>query len=149
MFASGTVHTDEQVLDDQLELIYNRSMQTQDVVKRTCQVWWKIETNGETESRKSLLAGHCWRSKDELISDVRQWNPSHGRAGFGRPARNYVQQVCADTFCSQEDRPSAIENRDEWWERVREILASGLTWWWWWYVKQKTALTDAEINVHP
>ena len=24
--------------------------------------------------------GHCWRSKDELISDILLWNPSHGRA---------------------------------------------------------------------
>ena len=26
---------------------------------------------------------HCWRSKDELISDVVQWTPSHGRASVG------------------------------------------------------------------
>ena len=24
--------------------------------------------------------GHCWRSRDELISDVLLWTPSHGRA---------------------------------------------------------------------
>ena len=56
-------------------------------------------------------AGHCWRSRDELISDVLQWTTSHGRAKAGRPARPYVQQLCADTGCSPEDLPEAM---DEW-----------------------------------
>ena len=30
--------------------------------------------------RRIRNAGHCWRSKDELISDILQWIPSHGRA---------------------------------------------------------------------
>ena len=30
--------------------------------------------------RRIRHAGHCWRSRDELISDVLLWNPSHGRA---------------------------------------------------------------------
>ena len=41
-------------------------------------------------------AGHCWRSRDELISDVLLWTPSHGRAKAGRPARTYIQQLCED-----------------------------------------------------
>ena len=45
-------------------------------------------------------AGHCWRSKDELISDVLLWTPTHGRAKAGRPARTYIQQLCEDTGCS-------------------------------------------------
>ena len=30
--------------------------------------------------RRTRHAGHCWRSKDELISDVLLWTPTHGRA---------------------------------------------------------------------
>ena len=30
--------------------------------------------------RRTRHAGHCWRSRDELISDVLLWTPSHGRA---------------------------------------------------------------------
>ena len=26
-----------------------------------------------------LHVGHCWRSRDELISNVVMWTPSHGR----------------------------------------------------------------------
>ena len=42
-------------------------------------------------------AGHCWRSRDELISDVLLWTPSHGRAKAGRPARTFLQQLWEDT----------------------------------------------------
>ena len=42
-------------------------------------------------------AGHCWRSKDKLISDVLLWTPAYGRAKAGRPARKYIQQLCEDT----------------------------------------------------
>ena len=39
--------------------------------------------------RRTRHARPCWRSKDELISDVFPWTPSHGRAKVGRPARTY------------------------------------------------------------
>ena len=42
-------------------------------------------------------AGHCWRSRDELISNVLLWIPSHGRAKAGWPGRTYIQQLCVDT----------------------------------------------------
>ena len=37
--------------------------------------------------RRTRYAGHCWRSRDELISDVLLWTPTYGRAKAGRPAR--------------------------------------------------------------
>ena len=56
--------------------------------------------------RRNRHVGHCWRSKDEIISDILLWTPS-----FGRPARIYIQQLCADTGCSLEDLPGAMDNR--------------------------------------
>ena len=53
--------------------------------------------------RRTRHAGHCWRSRDELISDVLLWIPTHGRAKAGRPARTYIQQLCEDTGCCPED----------------------------------------------
>ena len=38
-------------------------------------------------------ARHCWRSGDELISDLLLWSPTGGRAKEGRPARTYIQQL--------------------------------------------------------
>ena len=56
-------------------------------------------------------AGHCWRSRDELISDVLLWTPSHGRTKAGRPARTHIQQLCEYNGCSPEDLPKAVNNR--------------------------------------
>ena len=67
--------------------------------------------------RRTRHAGHCWRSKDELISDVLLWTPAYGWAKAGRPAWTYIQQLCKDTGCRPEDLPEAINNREEWRER--------------------------------
>ena len=82
--------------------------------------------------RRTRHAGHCWRSKDELISDVLLWTPTYGQAKAGRPARTYIQQLCEDTGCNPEDLPGAMNDREKWRERVRDIRAGGTTWWWWW-----------------
>ena len=92
--------------------------------------------------RRTRHAGHCWRSRDELISDVLLWTPSHGRAKAGQPARTYIQQLCADTGCSPEDLPEAMDDREVWWERVKDIRADGVTWWWWWWWSYIYDLTD-------
>ena len=60
--------------------------------------------------RRTRHVRHCWRSRDELISDILLWTPSHGRAKAGRPARTYIQQLCADTGCSLED-PTRSDER--------------------------------------
>ena len=78
-------------------------------------------------------AGHCWRSRDELISDVLLWTPTHGRAKAGRPAWTYIQQLCEDTGCCPEDLPRAMNDREKWRERARDIRATSTTWWWWWW----------------
>ena len=33
--------------------------------------------------RQARHAGHCWKSKDELISDVLLWTPAYGQAKAG------------------------------------------------------------------
>ena len=64
--------------------------------------------------RRTRHAGHCWRIRDELISDILQWSPSYGRAKAGRTARTYIQQLCEDTGCSPEDLPEVMNDREEW-----------------------------------
>ena len=77
-------------------------------------------------------AGHCWRSRNKLISDVQLWTPTYDREKAGRTARTYIQQLCEDTGCSLEDLPEAMNDREKWREKVRYIRAGGTTWWWWW-----------------
>ena len=80
--------------------------------------------------RRTRHAGNCWRSRDELISDVLLSSPTYDRAKAGRPARTYIQQLCEDSGCSPEDLPEAMNDREKWRERVRDIHAGGTTWWW-------------------
>ena len=49
------------------------------------------------QARRTRHAGHCWRSKDLLISDVLLWTLAYGPAKAGRPPRTYIQQLCEDT----------------------------------------------------
>ena len=83
-------------------------------------------------------AGHSWRSRDELISDVLLWTPSHGWVKVGRPAWTYILLLCADK------RDVALKtSRKQWtiggWrrERVRDIRADSATGWWWWFSKYR------------
>ena len=80
--------------------------------------------------RRARHAGHCWRSRDELINDVLLWTPSHGQTKAGWPARTYIQQLCEQMGCSPEDLPEAMNNREGWQERVKDIRTDGMTRWW-------------------
>ena len=62
-----------------------------------------------------------------FISDVLLWTPTHIRAKAGRPARTYIQQLCEDTGCCPEDLPEAMNDREKWRERVRDIRATSTT----------------------
>ena len=108
--------------------------------------WWQHPTRHQLyghlppitktiKVRRTRHAVHCWSSRDELISDVLLWTPTYGRAKAGRPARKYIQQLCEYTECSPEDLPVAMNDKEKWRERIRDIRASGTTsWWlWWWF----------------
>ena len=117
------------------------------------QLYWKLPPITKTiKVRRTRLAGHCWISKDELISDILLLTPSHGRAKAGRPARTYIHQLCADTGCSLEDLPGVMGDRDGCWERVKEIRAGGATWWWcmylYLYVTHIQSLTKIMKSIH-
>ena len=62
------------------------------------------------QARRTRHAEHCWRSRDEFISDVFQWTPTYGRAKAGRPVRTYIQQLCEDPGCCPEDLPEAMND---------------------------------------
>ena len=85
--------------------------------------------------RRTRHAGHCWRGRDELISDVLLWTLTYGWAKAGRPAQTYIQQLCEDTGCSPEDLLEAMNDRENLRERVRDIRAGSTTWWWWDFIE--------------
>ena len=101
--------------------------------------WWQHPTRHQIyghwpsitkaiQVRRTRHAGPCWRSRDELIIDVLQWTPTYGRAKAGRPVGTCMKQLCQDTGYSPGDLLEAMNDREKWRERVRDILASGTTW---------------------
>ena len=97
--------------------------------------------------RRIRLAERCWRSRNELISDVLPWTPAYGQAKAGWPARTYIQQLCEDTGCSFEDLPEAMNDWEEWPERVRDIRASD-TWWWGYCLKSLFLFNENYLFIH-
>ena len=95
-----------------------------------------------------VFLSSCWRSRDELMRDVLLWTPTHGRAKAGRPARTYIQQLCEDTGCCPEDLPRAMNEREEWRERVRDIRATSVTWWWWFLSKINNLIPIEDLQFH-
>ena len=99
--------------------------------------WWQHPTRRQLyghsppitktiQVRRARHAGHCSRSKDELVSDVLLWTPTYGQAKAGRPARTYIQQLCEDTGCNPEDLPEAMNDRErsgERWSRISVLVA--------------------------
>ena len=43
--------------------------------------------------RQTRHTGHCWRSKNEHISDILLWTPSQGRVCVGWPTRTCLHQI--------------------------------------------------------
>ena len=97
--------------------------------------------------RRTRHAGHCWRSRDELISNVLLWTPTYGWAKARDDLLEHtLPQVCEDTECSPEDLPEARNDREKWRESVRDICTSGRTWWWWWWwLPQKNVIDRVPI----
>ena len=126
-------------LENKLDSNYTRMLRA--ILNKS---WWQHPTRHQQyghlppitktiQARWTRHAGHCWRSKDELISNVLLWTPAYDQAKAGRPAWTYIQQLCEDMGCSPEDLPEAMNDREKWREKVRNIRGSGTTWWWWWW----------------
>ena len=92
-----------------LRAILNKSWQQHPT---RCQLYGHLPPITKTiQARRTRHARHCWRSKDELVSDVLLWTPAYGQSKAGRPARTYIQQLCDDMGCNPDDLPEAM-NRD-------------------------------------
>ena len=100
-----------------------------------CKQYW-TSPGGNSPITKTIKvrwtrhAGHCWRSRDKLISDVLLWTPSHGWAKAGWPAWTYIQQLCVDMGWIPEDLLEAMNDGEGWRKKVRDIRADGTTRWW-------------------
>ena len=113
------------IIQRMLRAILNRSWQQHPT---RCQLYVHQPPITKTiEARRTRHAGHCWRSKDEIVSDVLLWTPTYGQSKAGRPARTFIQQLCDDTGCNPQDLPNAMNDRETWRERVRDYILTELS----------------------
>ena len=85
---------------------------------------YKLEIIIFNENKKPTrlqFIGHCWRKKDEVISDLLLWEPKHGARKRGRPALTYVDQLQNDTGLSIAELKSIMRNRKEWVKLVNGV----------------------------
>ena len=120
-----------------LRAILNKSWRQHPTKQQLCGHLPPIKKSNKV--RRTRHAGHCWRSRDELISDFLLWTPSHGRAKAGWPARTYIQRLCEDTGCSLEDLTEAMNDGEEWRER-------GLGYPCWWHDKMMMMILHVNMT---
>ena len=76
-------------------------------------------------------AGHCWRCKDKLISNILQWTPAYVHTYVGWIEKTFLHQLCTGIGGWLEELPKTMTERDGWWERGKGICVVGPTWWVW------------------
>ena len=59
--------------------------------------------------KTNKITGYCWVSKNELISCIFLWTPTHGHTNGEWPAKTYIYFLCADTRCSLEDLSEVMD----------------------------------------
>ena len=89
-----TTRTLTKCLEKKLDGNYTRMLQA--ILNKS---WWQHPTRHQLyghlppitktiQVRRTRHAGHCWRSRNELISDILLWTPTYDRAKVGRPAEH-------------------------------------------------------------
>ena len=72
------------------------------------------------------IAGLCWRSKDEFVSNILQWTPMQVHTSVHQTVKTYIHQLCAITRSCLEDWSRIMIDRGKWCERVKRIHAVGM-----------------------
>ena len=68
--------------------------------------------------RRAQFAGHAFRAKGEIISDILLWKVSTGRK------LTFPDTISRDTGIKVGGLPAAMENKTVWWKIVAEISAT-------------------------
>ena len=117
----STACTLTQSLDKMLDGAYSKVLR---VVKN---VTWRQRIPNEvlcaglpmisTSVREMCLwfSSHCWRSKNEVVSDLIPWKPKHGKRSVGGQARTFVDLLETDTGVPRDCLPAAMD--DGWLEK--------------------------------
>ena len=74
--------------------------------------------------RRTRHAGHCWRSRDELISDVLLWTPHMAEQKLDNQHEHTFSNSVRIRVVVQK---TCQNDREKWRERVRDIRATSTT----------------------
>ena len=75
--------------------------------------------------RRVQFAGHAFRVKDEIITNLFLWKASIGRK------LTFPDTISRDTGIKVEDILATMPNKTVWCQIVRDISPT-VAWWWWW-----------------
>ena len=64
------------------------------------------------------FSGHCWRSTNEVVSDLVLCEPKHDKRSIGRQARTFVDLLEVDTWVPRDSLLAAMDDRDGWRKRA-------------------------------
>ena len=79
-----------------------------------CKQCWTIHGGNTPKSSNCTATNNQSRKLSKLDEPDMQdmLTASHGREKAGRSARTYIQHLCANTWCSPEDLPEAMDDRE-------------------------------------
>ena len=127
----------------ELQSLYNVYFRTRQHPTKQQQLYDHLPPISKTiKVSPTRQAEHCWRSRDELISDVLLWTPSHGRAKARRPARTTysssvrIRDVTLRT-CQKKWTIGRSGDREEWHDKMIR--------WWWRLRKLRTSLSPYRL----
>ena len=61
--------------------------------------------------RRLSFSGHCWRSRNEVVSNLVLWEPKHGNRSVRGQAGTFVDLLEAVTRVPRDCLPAAMDNR--------------------------------------
>ena len=79
--------------------------------------------------RWARFAGHCYRYKDQIISDVSCMR--FPRTSRGRRPFNYIDCIARDINQDITDLPNLMADRVSW-QSIVNSFSDASAWWWWW-----------------
>ena len=98
------------------------------------QLYGHLHPISQTIQVRQTRCGALLKEKGRIHKQLPLMDSSaHGCASVGWSGKNYLHQFCVGTRCNLEDLPEAMDDKDGWWERVRELrVVSATLWRWWW-----------------
>ena len=76
------------------------------------------------KEHRMRFSGYCWRSREQMISEVLLWEPLHGQRKPGRPQKMYTAQLRNDSGYTTYELKMAMGDRHEWRKCVMLCRAS-------------------------